>query len=129
MTTPAAPARDVRPLIWKITAGALIPAIATIIFNTLNFFLENYQRNPIPGLQASVFDFGVGCAFSLVGVCVATRDHALTNTCLIIFVSLLLLILGGGLAVIFLGLSKVAVIWMTNVVCFIALCWAIYKAG
>jgi hypothetical protein len=85
------------PIVWKISAGALIPAIATIIFNVLNFFFENYQTKPLPQMQHSVFDVGVGCAFSLVGICVTAKRHSLTNSFLLIFVALLLTILGGQL--------------------------------
>jgi hypothetical protein len=127
--TPPAQARTtIAPLVWKISAGALIPSFATIIFNILNFFFENYQISPMPHLQHSVFDIGVGCAFALVGVCVATKDHALTNTFLIVFVFLLLIILGGQVLVVLLQWSKLVVVWVTNAICFVALSWAIIEA-
>ncbi|MCK1580677.1 hypothetical protein IVB03_14065 [Bradyrhizobium sp. 168] len=115
-------------MIWKISAGALIPAIATIIFNILNFFFENYTTAPLPKLPESIFDVGVGCAFSLVGVCVASKQHVLTNTFLLVFVFLLLLILGGQVLVIFLHWEKFVIVWLTNLFCFIALSWAIIEA-
>jgi len=116
------------PLIWRVTAGALIPSFATIVFNILNFFFENYHISPMPQLQSSVFDIGVGCAFSLVGVCVASRDRAFTNNFLIIFVLLLLFILASQLAVLFLQWSKLWTVLVTNVVCLAALSWAIIEA-
>jgi hypothetical protein len=116
------------PIIWKIAAGALIPSFATIIFNYLDFFFDNYMFSPMPVTPASVFDIGVGCAFSLVGVCIGSKDHALTNSFLIIFVFLLLLILGGGLIVVLGHWNKLLMVWIVNVICFVALTWAIVEA-
>jgi hypothetical protein len=115
--------------IWKLTAGAFIPAAATIIFNILNFFFENYRSNPLPKMPESVFDVGVGCAFSLVGVCVTAKEHALSKTFLLIFVGLLLLILGGQVLVVFGHWEKFYIVWFTNLICFITLSWAITEAG
>jgi hypothetical protein len=115
-------------LIWKISAGALIPSLATVIFNALNFFFENYSKNPMPNLTVSVYDVGVGCAFSLVGVCVGSKDHAFTTAFLVIFVLLLLLILGSEVLVVFQHFSKFWMIWTTNAISFIALTYAIIEA-
>ncbi len=109
----------------KVAAGALIPAFATIIFNVLNFFFENYQTRPLPQLPHSVFDIGVGCAFSLVGICVAAKEHSLTNSFLIIFVGLLLMILAGQLLNLFLGWDKSYIVWVTNITALLTLSWAI----
>lgn len=113
----------------KVVAGALIPALATILFNALSFLLDHRSENPLPPLPDSVWDFGVGCAFSLVGIAVATRDIKLARLLPLVFVGLLMLILGGQLAVEFFHLSKFAVICTTDFLCGLALCWAIVEAG
>jgi hypothetical protein len=115
-------------VVRKISAGALIPCFATVIFNALNFFFENYKNNPLPPVQDSIFEVGIGCAFSLVGVCVGAKSHAFASTFLLIFVLLLLLILGGQTAVVLWGWNKIGVMWTTNAVCFVALTWAIIEA-
>jgi hypothetical protein len=76
-------------IIWKITAGALIPSAATIIFNLLNFLFENRQTIPLP--------VAVGCASTLIGICVATKEQATSNKLIIMFSGLILLIIGGEL--------------------------------
>jgi hypothetical protein len=113
----------------KVTAGALIPALATVIFNTLNFIFENFNKTQIPPITESVFEFGVGCAFSLVGICVASKDQALTNKFLIFFVLLLLFLLGGQMLILLLGWNKLFIIWVGNLVSLILLAYAIAEVG
>jgi hypothetical protein len=48
-------------LLLKIVSGAMIPALATIIFNLLNYFVETYRATQInPDLSASVYDIAPG---------------------------------------------------------------------
>lgn len=115
-------------IVWKVAAGALIPAFATIIFNVLNFFFENYQTRPLPQMPHSVSDVGVGCAFSLVGICVTAKEHSLTNSFLIIFVGLLLMILAGQLVSLIWGWDKLYIVWVTNIIALLTLSWAIVEA-
>jgi len=111
-------------LVWKISAGALIPSFATIVFNLLHHIVE-YAGRPMPPPPYSVYDIGVGCAFSLVGICVASKDHRKSNNFLIVFVFLLLLILASYLPVAFLEWSSLGLMMLTNIICFVALSWAI----
>jgi hypothetical protein len=115
------------PVVWRVSAGALIPSFATIIFNMLNFFFEHFKTDPFPPLQDSVYDIGTGCAFSLVGICVASKDPRNTNNFLLIFTALLLIILGGELLVVIQSWNKFWVIWITNLISLVALAWALIK--
>jgi hypothetical protein len=112
-------------VVSKIAAGALIPSVATVIFNMLNFFFENFQKSPMPLPGCSVFDIGVGCAFSLVGICVATKEHSVSSALFILFVLLLFMLLGGDLVVVFLQWNRTYVIWITNFLSLFILSWAI----
>jgi hypothetical protein len=64
-----------------------------------------------------------------VGVCVSSKDHKFTNNLLLIFTALLFIILAGELFVIFGGWSKFLVIWVTNLISFVALAWALIAAS
>jgi hypothetical protein len=75
-------------VVSKVLGGVFIPSIATIIFNLLHFFFEHYKENPLPPLNASVYDVAVGCAFSLIGIAVTARDRDLTPRLSLIFVVL-----------------------------------------
>jgi hypothetical protein len=115
-------------LMWRIAAGALIPAFATIIFNGLAFIIENFHAPTTPPVQQSVFDFSAGCAFSLVGLGVAIRDRAMAAKIFVVFVILLLTILGSQVGVVMLEFGKSYVIWTDNTISLFVLSWAIYVA-
>jgi len=63
-------------LFLKITAGAAVPTIATVIFNVLNFFVDNYRNPHLPELSDSTYDVAVGCAFAILGICLAYLDRS-----------------------------------------------------
>jgi hypothetical protein len=129
MTPPPSPETgQPYPVMWKIAAGALIPALATIIFNAINFVFENLHKGAVPPVQESVYDFSAGCAFSLIGVCVAIKDRTTANKIFIVFSALLLIILGCQVAVVVWGMKKLVMIWIANIVSFVALSWSIYAA-
>jgi hypothetical protein len=105
----------------KILSGALVPSLATLVFNLLNFFIENYRLNPLPHPSDSTYDFSVGCIFAIFGIGVAATnpDHGRYLMTLAIIL-LLLLIFGEVLAPTFLYWNKFVIIWVFNVVSFTA---------
>jgi hypothetical protein len=112
----------------RISAGALIPSIAAIIFNILNFFFENYGKIPLPRPNDSVFDFGVGCAFSLVGIGVTARNPEFGKNLFVLFAGLLLVqIFVDLIAPALLGSDKFWMIWISNFLSFVVLSWALLK--
>ena len=112
-------------LVSKVFGAVLIPSVATIIFNLLNFFFENYQTNPLPPLNASVYDISVGCAFSLIGIAVTVKDRDLTQQFIILFVVLLFLVLGGLIIPVFVHWSRLYTVWCINILSLFVLSWAI----
>lgn len=117
--------------LWvKIVAGAIIPSVATVIFNLLNFFFENYQTRPLPAVSTSIFDIASGCIFSLVGICVAVKDQALESKLILLSMALILVMLAGDFLVpAFLPVDRLHMIMGVNAVALGALCLVIWKAG
>jgi hypothetical protein len=115
-------------LLLRLCAGALIPSFATIIFNILNFIFENYQKTPPQTMQDSVYEVGVGCAFSMIGVCVGSKSFQFINKFLVVFVFLLLFLLMGQLSALIWGWPRMLIMWSTNLVALAALIWAIVEA-
>lgn len=77
----------------KIVAGVLIPSLATIIFNVLNFLVDNLHTSPFPPISESVFDVSVGCTFALLGVGITSRSRNIGERYTVIAVFLILVIL------------------------------------
>jgi hypothetical protein len=116
------------PIFLKIIAGALIPAAATIIFNLLNFLFENYSVKQIPSINVSNFDVAVGCTFSIIGICVAAKEHETSNRLLIIFTALILILIAGELLMpIFLHIDKLYAICAVDLLALFALAWSIIE--
>jgi hypothetical protein len=110
-------------------AGALIPSLATITFNLMHFFFENYSIVPRPKISESSYDISVGCAFSLIGICVTVGDQRVTIRALIVFVSLILsMMFFNLLAPALLEWSKAFTVWLVNILSFAALAYAIVDA-
>ncbi len=117
--------------LWvKIVAGAIIPSVATVIFNLFNFFFENYQTRPLPPVSASTFDIASGCIFSLVGICVAVKDQALESKLMVLTMLLILVLLAGDFLVpAFLPVDRIHMVAGVDAVAWGALCLAIWRAG
>jgi len=117
--------------LWvKIVAGAIIPSVATVIFNLLNFFFEIYQTRPLPAVSASTFDIASGCIFSPVGICVAVKDRALESKLIVLSMGLILVMLAGDFLVpAFLPVDRLHMVVGVDAVAWGALCLAIWKAG
>jgi hypothetical protein len=118
-------ASTILTLVSKVFGAVLIPSVATIIFNLLNFFFENYQKTPLPPLTDSVYDISVGCAFSLIGIAVTVRDSDLTRQFIMLFVVLLFLIPGGLIIPVFAHWSRFYTVWSINLMSLFVLSWAI----
>ena len=115
-------------LFLKIAAGAAIPAIATLIFNLLNFLVDNYRNPNPPEVSSSTYDVAVGCAFAILGICFgADKD---TNLKLIVLlVTLILAVLAGDVVYLALHWNRLGLIMVINFFSFLGLAWAIAKAG
>ena len=114
----------------KITVGAFIPCFAAVVFNALNFIIENKGTKPLPPLSESIFDFSSGCAFAIVGIAVTCRKTDKVAKMFVVFCLLLLMILTTDIILpAILNWNKFWLIWLTNVVSFAALAWAIVEAG
>jgi hypothetical protein len=115
-------------LFLKITAGAAIPTIATVIFNVLNFFVDNYRNPKPPELSDSTYDVAVGCAFAILGICFgADKETALKLV--VLLVSLILATLAGDVLYLALHWNRLGLIFAVNLLSFAGLAWAIAKAG
>jgi hypothetical protein len=112
--------------LMKMMSGALMPAAATIIFNFLNFFVENHQANPLPKPGDSVYDVTIGCVFAIFGIGVSTNDAEIGRTLLVTAVMLLIVvILGETVGPIFWNWNRLLLVWVMNAVSFVALMVAI----
>jgi len=110
----------------KILSGALVPSLATLVFNLLNFFIENYRLNPLPHPSDSTYDFSVGCIFAIFGIGVAATNPDYGRYLMTLSIILvLLLIFGEVLAPTFLNWDKFLIIWVLNALSFTALSIAI----
>jgi hypothetical protein len=127
-----------RDLVIKIISGAMIPALATVIFNLLNYFIDSYEKpacnNSLSELSSSVFDIAPGCAFAIVGLCMNVRDVALILRFLVCIIFLILLILAGDM--LFLVMKdqilkdhRIHLILTVDLLSFIGLSWAIAEAS
>ena len=113
-------------LLLRIVAGVLIPSSATIIFNILNFFVENHHTSPLPKPNESVFDVAVGCTFALFGVGIATRERNRGEGLIVASVLLMLAIIGVEiLAPVFLQLPKSWAVLAMDGAAILALSWGI----
>ncbi len=115
--------------IVKMTAGALIPSFATIVFNLLNFLFENYSRKPLPGIDPTAYDVAAGCVFSIIGICVTAKDRAVSSRLAVTCVILILVVLLGDMLPTLLQLNKLLMVVVVDVVALSALCWSIAEAG
>jgi hypothetical protein len=115
-------------LVLKIAAGAAIPAIATLIFNLLNFFVDNYRDPNPPKVAESTFDFAVGCAFAILGICFGA-DKETTLKLVVLLVSLILATLAGDVLYLMLHWNRLGLIIAVNALSLLGLAWAIAKAG
>ncbi len=113
----------------KITAGALIPSFATIVFNLLNFILENYSKRPLPGIDPADYDIAAGCVFSIIGICVTAKEHAISSRLAVTCVFLILFVLFGDILPTLLQVSKFLMVVIVDGVALAALCWSIAEAG
>jgi hypothetical protein len=112
-------------LVSKVFGAVLIPSVATIIFNLLNFFFENYHKDPLPPLTDSVYNISVDCAFSSIGIAVTVGDSDLAKQFIILFVVMLFLILGGLIMPVFAHWSRFYTVWCINLISLFVLSWAI----
>jgi hypothetical protein len=117
--------------IWvRIAAGAFIPSLATIIFNLLNFFFENYQTRPMPAASASILDIASGCIFSIVGISVAVKDRAMESKLMVLTILLILVLLAGDFLVpAFFPVERLHMVVAMDAIAFCTLCLTIWKAG
>lgn len=114
----------------KIVAGVLIPSLATIIFNVLNFLVDNLHTSPFPPVSESVFDVSVGCTFALLGVGITSRSRNIGERYTIVSVLLILAIIAVEiLAPVFLHWQKAVAIFTMDALSMLALSWGIADVG
>jgi len=129
-------------LVMKVVCGAIIPALATIIFNLLDYFVENGlpKLQPIcsvaagcplrdEGLPYAIFDIAPGCAFAIVGICVNLQDRKIMLNLLVALVFLILAILAGDVLFLIARGYRLPFIIAVDVLAFVGLSWAIAEAG
>jgi hypothetical protein len=83
------PAGDGKKL-QNLVAGLLVPAVGTVVFNVLSHYLETRSQE-LPPLK--VYDIAIGCAFTMAGIIIVTKDQAKYQKFFNIFVLLLLLLI------------------------------------
>jgi hypothetical protein len=114
----------------KIAGGALMPSVATILFNLLNFVFDNYEISPKPTPSESTFDIAVGCALAILGICLTAPTQDTSNRLILLLIAILLLIIGAELlAPVFLHWSKMLMVGLVDLVAFFSVAWAIWIAG
>ena len=117
-------------LVLRIVAGVLVPSFATIIFNILNFFVENYHASPLPRPNETVFEVAVGCTFALFGIGIGAEERNRGERLIIISVLLMLAIIGVEiLAPIFLRWHKFYSILVMDTTAILALSWGIFETN
>src|SRR3982750_1229231 len=77
----------------KVTAGALIPSLAAIVFNILHYILDNNGKDPPPHMQETVWDISVACAFTIIGIAVSQKDPQDVIKLFVVFALLVLFII------------------------------------
>ena len=112
----------------KIAAGAAIPTIATLIFNLLNFFVDNYRNPNPPQLSDSTYDVAVGCAFAILGICFGA-DKETTLKLVVLIVTLILAALASDVLYLAFHWNRLGLIFAVNLLSFAGLAWAIAKVG
>lgn len=112
----------------KIVAGAAIPTVATLIFNLLNFFVDNYRNPQPPEFGDSIYDVAVGCAFAILGICFSNADRETTLKMVVLLVALILAVLAGDVLYLAYHWNRLGLIFAIDFLAFVGLAWAIAKA-
>jgi len=73
--------------IIQLIAGLLVPAFGSVVFNSLNHLIEKGRDAAIP---PTVFDFAIGCTFTIVGIAASSKKPGHVVGLFIAFVLLLL---------------------------------------
>jgi hypothetical protein len=113
----------------RVASGALIPSVASIVFNLLNFFVDNAGKTPMPHPTESAFDISVGCVFSILGIAITSDSKDASRwlfvcAILILLASILCEILGPA----FWQWDKNIFVWIVNAISFAVLSAAIIVA-
>ena len=114
----------------KITAGALIPAFATIVFNFLNVIAESVEKGgPLPEVGASIFDVAVGCIFAIIGICVTCSNQSKILRMVVVCVGLILVTLFADMVLpVFYHFNKYNMVIVADFFALLALSWSIWIA-
>jgi hypothetical protein len=115
----------------KITAGVLIPAFATVVFNFLNAIVDGAEKvGQLPDPPASTFDVAVGCIFAMIGICVTCSDQAKTLRMVVVCVGLILITMFVDMVLpAFYHANKYYMVGMADFLALTALSWSIWIAG
>ncbi|MGE0258233.1 MAG: hypothetical protein AB7H71_03545 [Alphaproteobacteria bacterium] len=117
-------------LVLRIVAGVLVPSFATIIFNILSFFVENYHTSPLPRPNETVFEVAVGCTFALFGIGIGAEERNRGERLIIVSVLLMLTIIGVEiLAPLFLQWPKFYSVLIMDTLAILALSWGIVETN
>ncbi len=74
-----------------MSAALLIPTAASVLFNLLNFIIENANRPNRPSIPAAVFDVSISCAFVLIGLAIGSQNKEQAQAIFIVFLYLFLM--------------------------------------
>jgi FtsH-binding integral membrane protein len=84
-------ANGARPKLLTVSAALVIPAAASVLFNLLNFIIENANKPNRPSIPAAVFDVSIPCAFVLVGLAIGSQNKDQAQAIFIVFLYLFLM--------------------------------------
>jgi hypothetical protein len=117
--------------VLKITAGVLIPAFATVVFNFFNSIVDGAEKmGKLPDPPASTFDIAVGCIFAMIGICVTCSDLTKTLRMVVVCVVLILITMFVDLVLpAFYHANKYYMVAVADLLALTALSWSIWIAG
>jgi hypothetical protein len=103
------------PKAISLTAGLLVPALGSIVFNLLVHLVEKGALAPIP---PSAYDFSFGCAFMIVGIATTIKER---DQILVLFVGfavllLMLMVVDIIVANLISPDHKTIIVWISNVI-------------
>jgi FtsH-binding integral membrane protein len=84
-------ANGAKPKLLTVSAALFIPTVASVLFNLLNFIIENANKPNRPSIPAAMFDVSISCAFVLVGLSIGSQNKEQAQAIFIVFLYLFLM--------------------------------------
>jgi hypothetical protein len=112
--------------IINLFASLLVPAFGSVLFNALNQLIKYGPTAPVP---PEIFDFAVGCGFTVAGLAATQKTVAKTASYFLVFMVLLFVLMGLDVILIsYLSNYKTAIIWASNILSLAVVAVSIWNA-